>query len=97
VLGPEHPDTAVNLNNLAFLLQAQGDLARARPLCERGLAICEKSLGPEHPNTAMSLSNLASLLQAQDDLAGARPLCERAMAIAEKALGPEQSKYSADP
>jgi hypothetical protein len=34
-LGPEHPLTAASLNNLASLLQAQGDLAGARPLFER--------------------------------------------------------------
>jgi hypothetical protein len=48
VLGPEHPDTAASLNNLARLLKAQGDLAGARPLHERALAIREKVLGPEH-------------------------------------------------
>jgi hypothetical protein len=37
-LGPEHPDTARGLNNLAGLLQDQGDLAAARPLFERSLA-----------------------------------------------------------
>ena len=37
VLGPEHPDTATSLNNLALLLQAQGDFAGARPLFERVL------------------------------------------------------------
>ena len=47
-LGPEHPDTAASLNNLADLLRAQGDLAGARPLFERALAIIEKALGPEH-------------------------------------------------
>ena len=88
-LGPEHPDTATSLNDLAALLQAQGDLAGARPLYERALAIREKALGPEHPDTATSLNNLALLLQAQGDLAGARPLYERALAICEKALGPE--------
>jgi hypothetical protein len=31
VLGPEHPDTAMALNNLAFLLHDQGDLSAARP------------------------------------------------------------------
>jgi tetratricopeptide (TPR) repeat protein len=64
VLGPEHPDTAMSLNNLAHLLQAQGDLAGARPLHERALAIREKVLGPEHPDTATSLNNLADLLRA---------------------------------
>jgi tetratricopeptide (TPR) repeat protein len=89
VLGPEHPDTATSLNNLALLLQTKSDLAGARPLHERALVIREKTLGPEHPATAMSLNNLASLAQAEADLAGARPLFERALAIREKVLGPE--------
>jgi tetratricopeptide (TPR) repeat protein len=65
VLGPDHPDTATSLDNLAFLLQAQGDLAGARPLYERALAIREKVLGPDHPDSATSLNNLALLVQAQ--------------------------------
>ena len=89
VLGPEHPDTATSLNNLAFLLKDQGDRAAARPLHERALAIREKALGPEHPDTATSLNNLARLLQEQGDLAGARPILERALAIYETALGRE--------
>jgi tetratricopeptide (TPR) repeat protein len=88
-LGPEHPDTAVSLNNLAGLLQAQGDFAAARPLFERALAITEKALSPKHPATATSLDNLAFLLEAQGDLACALPLSVRALAIRETALGPE--------
>ena len=42
-LGPEHPDTATALNNLANLFRDQGDYAEARPLFERG---------PWHPDTA---------------------------------------------
>ena len=89
VLGPEHPDTATSLNNLAYLLKDQGDLAGARPPYERALAIKEKVLGPEHADTAIGLNNLGVLLQTQGDLAGARPLFERALAIREKVLGPE--------
>ena len=37
-LGPEHPDTASSLNNLALLLKDLGDLEGARPLYERALA-----------------------------------------------------------
>jgi tetratricopeptide (TPR) repeat protein len=88
-LGPEHPKTATSLNNLAYLLQEQGDLAGARPLHERALAIREKARGPEHPDTAMSLNNLANVLLDHGDFAGSRPLFERALAIREKALGPE--------
>jgi tetratricopeptide (TPR) repeat protein len=58
-----HPLTATVLNNLALLLENQGDLAAARPLYERALAIREKALGPEHPETATGLNNLASLLR----------------------------------
>jgi tetratricopeptide (TPR) repeat protein len=90
--GPEHPDTATSLNNLALLLRHQSDLAGARPLYERALAIRERALGPEHPDTATSLNNLAMLLHTQCDLAGARPLYERALAIYEKALGAEHPR-----
>jgi TolB-like protein/class 3 adenylate cyclase/Tfp pilus assembly protein PilF len=90
-LGPEHPDTAMSLNDLADLLRDQGDFTGARPLHERALAIREKALGPDHPDTATSLNNLAILLKAQGDFAQARPLYERALAIREKALGPEHA------
>src|SRR6516162_7165038 len=35
MFGPEHPGTAASLNNLAGLLQDQGDSVKARPLFER--------------------------------------------------------------
>ena len=60
-----------SLNNLAILLQDQGDFAGARPLYERALAIHERVLGPEHPETATSLNNLADCSETSD-LAGAR-------------------------
>jgi hypothetical protein len=60
-LGPDHPDTARTLHNLAFLLQEEGDLGAAQPLFERALAINEKVLGPDHPNTVRVRNNLTSL------------------------------------
>jgi hypothetical protein len=60
-LGPEHPDTGTSLNNLAYLLRAQGDLAGAKPLCERALAISEKALGAGHPTTTTIRKNLTQL------------------------------------
>jgi tetratricopeptide (TPR) repeat protein len=89
VFGLEDPHTANSINNLAFLLRAQGDLATARPLFERALAINEKVLGSEHPETAYCLDNLAQVLYEQRDLAASRLLFERALAIREKVLGPE--------
>lgn len=40
-LGPDHPDVATSLNNLALLYNTMGDYARAEPLSERSLAIRE--------------------------------------------------------
>jgi tetratricopeptide (TPR) repeat protein len=91
-LGPEHPKTAKSLNDLAILLEAQGDLPGARPLVERALEIRERVLGREHHDVATSLNTLARLLWAQADFAGAWPLSQRALAIREKALGPEHPK-----
>jgi tetratricopeptide (TPR) repeat protein len=89
VHGPDHPDTAIALANLARLLKCQGDLAAARLLTERVLAMTETLRGPDHPHTAAALDDLALVLSDQGDPAAARPLCERAMAITEKVLGPE--------
>ncbi len=61
VLSPQHPDTALSLNNLGALLRAQGDLAGAKPYYERALAIREAVLGPQHPDTRTSRDRLASL------------------------------------
>jgi hypothetical protein len=65
-LGPEHPDTAIGVNNLACLLRNQSDLAEARPLFERALAIREKMLGPEHPNTAIVRQHLTELAASRE-------------------------------
>jgi hypothetical protein len=54
-MGPEHPDVAQSLNNLAGLYQAQGQYAKAEPLHQRALAIREKVFGSEHPNVATCL------------------------------------------
>lgn len=89
VLGPEHPDTAAVLNNLANLYRDQGNLSEAEPMLERALAIDEKVSGPEHPDTATDLNSLAVLYYAQGKLSKAEPLYKRALAIREKVLGPE--------
>jgi CHAT domain-containing protein/Tfp pilus assembly protein PilF len=87
--GPDHPDTAFSLNNLAFLYYIQGAYAKAEPLYLRALAIREKALGPDHPDTATSLNNLAGLYHSQGAYAKAEPLYLRALAIRAKALGPD--------
>src|ERR1022692_4402208 len=57
--GPDHPDVATGLNNLALILQDLGQPEAARPLQERALAIDEAAYSPDHPNVARDLNNLA--------------------------------------
>jgi tetratricopeptide (TPR) repeat protein len=77
-LGPNHPDVAVLLGNLAGLNRAQGRYADAEPLFKRALKIREKALGPDHPEVAVSLNDLADLYRAQGHYADAEPLCKGA-------------------
>ncbi len=61
-LGPDHPDVALALHNVARLYLARAAYAEAEPLCERALAIVEKALGLDHPDVALALNNLAATL-----------------------------------
>jgi CHAT domain-containing protein len=88
VLGPDHPDVGLSLNNLAALYNDQGRYADAEPLLKRALAIFERVLGPNYPVVAFSLNNLAFLYIKQGRYADAEPLVKRALAIREKVLGP---------
>jgi tetratricopeptide (TPR) repeat protein len=78
---------AATLNNLAFLLEAQGDGAGARPLYQRALAIFEKVLGPEHPNTNGVRCKLAHLLLLIGQPTEALALGQIALTAHDKALG----------
>src|SRR5260370_25413500 len=74
VRGPEHPDTALSLNNLGALYKVMGAYTKADPLYQESLRIRQKVLGSEHPNTAPSLNNLAVLYRDMGEYAKAEPL-----------------------
>ncbi|MEH2179958.1 tetratricopeptide repeat protein, partial [Nostoc sp.] len=61
LLGEEHPDVAVSLNNLAGLYNSQGRYSEAEPLYIQALDIFERRLGANHPNTMTVRENLAYL------------------------------------
>jgi tetratricopeptide (TPR) repeat protein len=87
--GPDHPDTARSLDNLAELLWYQGEVAAAQYLFQRALAIQERVLGPDHPSAARSLHGLGVALWTQGELVTARVLLQRALTIREQILGPD--------
>ena len=78
-LGPEHPETALALNNLAALYFAMRAYDKAEPLYKRTLVINEKALGPEHPHTASALNNLAELYYKMGAYAKSEPLYKKSL------------------
>src|SRR5260370_27477349 len=86
--GPERPETADALNELAFLFKKIGDYAEAEPLLQEALRIRQKALGPEHSDTARSLNNLAALYWAIGKYAKAEPLLQEALRIRQKVHRP---------
>jgi tetratricopeptide (TPR) repeat protein len=90
------PRVAIDLNNLAQLLQATNRLAEAEPLMRRALAIDQRSLEPEDPRIAIRLNNLALLLQVTKRLSEAEPFMRRALEIHKKSYGPEHPSVAID-
>lgn len=78
-LGPDHPDVAVALNNIASSLgSGRHAAAEVADLNRRALEIKELHLPPDHPDLAVQLSNYARVLLQQDgDLGQVRQLRHR--------------------
>ena len=93
-LGPDHPDVAQWLDNLAALYNDLDRYADAEPLYARSLAIFEKTLGPDHPVVALSLNALGFLYKKQGRYAEAELLYKRSLAIREKVFGPNHSEVA---
>ncbi|KAK2589658.1 hypothetical protein QQS21_012665 [Conoideocrella luteorostrata] len=62
VLGKEHPDTLISMNNLASVLSDLGKDEEAEKMHRQTLQLKEKVLGKEHPSTLKSLDNLGEVL-----------------------------------
>jgi hypothetical protein len=77
LLGSEHPDTLMAMNNLALTLNAQGDLAGERKLGEQVLEGRRRLLGDHHPDTTVSAWDLLqTLLESRDTDAAGRVWAE---------------------
>ncbi len=85
--GPNSPQVALRLNNLARSPHDLNRSSEAEPLMRRALAIDEQSYGTEHPRVAVRLNNLAQLLKDTNRLVEAEPMMRRALAIDEQSYG----------
>jgi tetratricopeptide (TPR) repeat protein len=72
--GPEHPDTATSLNDLARLYYSMGEFAKAESHLLRALAIRERAFGAHHPDTGTTLNDLALLYYSMGEYGKAEPL-----------------------
>ncbi len=61
VLGSNHPEIAVLLNNLAVVLKRAGRVDEARACFRRAAGIYEARLGRDHPSTVQCRRALAAL------------------------------------
>jgi tetratricopeptide (TPR) repeat protein len=78
-LGAEHPNVAVDLNNLAEALRLSGKSEEAEALFRRALRIDERVLGTQNPTVATVLNNLAKVLRETNRPAEAESLFNRAI------------------
>ena len=58
VLGEEHPDTLISMNNLALIFKGQGRAEEAMALMEDCTRMQKRVLGPDHPYTTDSQGTL---------------------------------------
>ena len=79
--GKDHPEVAINVNNLGNVLRDLGDLTGGQQYFERAPKSDEATFGKDHPNVAIRVNNLGGVLFALGDLAGAHTNLERALKI----------------
>ncbi|HMF00214.1 MAG TPA: tetratricopeptide repeat protein, partial [Terriglobia bacterium] len=82
LLGPEHPDVAITLNNLATLRISQLRFAEAATMYQRALAIFQTVFGPGHPKVVGCEKNYRCVLSALE--CRERPSSRRSQALARR-------------
>ena len=87
ILGGEHPDVAISLGNVAYMLSKLHRLEEALIQSERAVSIDEKVLGVDHPATAHLLENHADILNLAGRFAEADGLARRALAVWQREIG----------
>ena len=89
--GPDHPQTAKALTNVARVLLQLGDTGSAEPVLRRAIGIQERTLEPDHLDTARTVAALGVLFVGRGNHAAAEPLFRRTLAIRERTLGAEHA------
>jgi tetratricopeptide (TPR) repeat protein len=95
-LGPNHPDTARALTNLAAFHSSAGRYALAEPLFQRALAVAQSSLGDQHRLVGNILLEYAVLLRKTKRKKEAKRFETRARAIQQSQAREELGRHTID-
>lgn len=82
-VGQDHPDVAVDLNNVANVLMATNRLNEAERMLRRAVAINDVSLNDQDPVAAIAFVNLAYVLKLSNRTCEAEELLDRAIRVYE--------------
>ena len=92
VLGPEHPDTLLNVGNLATSLSCQEKDDEALPIAREFYASYVKVCGPEHPDTLGAAHCVACSLVALEEYAEAETILRETLVLLRKVLGADHDR-----
>jgi tetratricopeptide (TPR) repeat protein len=84
--GPDSPEFASGLTNLAVLYQSRHDFGKAEPLLKRAMEIDRSVFLPDHPRIALDLSNWATFLAARKHYPEAESALLRSLQMFEKSI-----------
>lgn len=88
VLGPQDPDVALSIGNIAVFLDELGETREAAEYAERAVKIVQSALGLDHPKAATMLANHAEILNRMGRHLEAHEPAELALAVFERETDP---------
>ena len=86
-MAPEHPNVAIDWNNLGGAWKAKGAYDKAIGYYEKALASDLKTYGPEHPDVALNWNNLGGAWYAKERYEKAIAYYDKALSIIQHRLG----------
>lgn len=93
--GPDHPNTAKSLNNLAVLNIARGQYDRAKSLYDETLAIEEKNFGADSAEVIETVYNLGRLYYLQKRYSRTDEMFLLVLEKSERLFGPKDPRVGA--
>ena len=93
-VGPAHPWTIAEINNLGGLYSQLGRYSDAEPLFRIALNRLIKTFGPKHPSVASALNNLAEIYDRQKQYFEAEALYRESLSITRETMGPGHPKLA---